>query len=336
MSNFRRRLMMSIKKSKLPSGYIELEYLESTGTQYIDTLFIPNQDTRVILDYNQKISEKGNVIMGTRASTTPTLAYIFWGASSGYWRIQYNGQNFLSAIKKDNKRHLLDFNKNNVYFDETLIKTFIYETFTCNHSIPIFCCYDTNKYDYFQNAKIYSCKIYDNDVLVRDFIPCLDNNGTPCMYDMVSKQTFYNQGTGEFKWSINPTYLSLNMFVDGFVNSSTGTVAPNSTYPRAISSPLVLFEKGKTYKLTTDLSATKIDDGVRFRIYGTDDTYKMNLGASQITTNAYATFEALDDAGKANLYVAKDILITPKQDFKARIMYLDSNYISDFKIEGLE
>ena len=62
----------------------------------------------------------------------------------------------------------------------------------------------------------------------------------------------------------------------------------------------------------------------------------MSLGASQITTNAYATFEALDDLGKANFYVAKDILITPKQDFKARIMYIDSNYISEFKIEELD
>ena len=41
-------------------------------------------------------------------------------------------------------------------------------------------------------------------------IPCLDENGVPCMYDTISKQTFYNQGTGEFKWSINPTYLQLN------------------------------------------------------------------------------------------------------------------------------
>ena len=99
---------------------------------------------------------------------------------------------------------------------------------------------------------------------------------------------------------------------------------------------MVLFEKGKTYKVTSNLSATKTDDGVRFRIYGTDDTYKMSLGASQITTNSYATFEALDDAGKANFYVASEIKITPKQDFKARIMYIDSNYISEFKIEELD
>lgn len=61
----------------------------------------------------------------------------------------------------------------------------------------------------------------------------------------------------------------------------------------------------------------------------------MSLSAHQISTNGYATFEALDDVGKANFYVAKDILITPKQDFKARIMYIDSNYISEFKIEEI-
>lgn len=142
-----------------------------------------------------------------------------------------------------------------------------------------------------------------------------------------------------FKTSLPATfefgYLQLKDFVEGFVNASTGVVAPNSTYPRAISSPLVLFEKGKTYKVTSNLSATKTDDGVRFRIYGTDDTYKQSIGASQITTNAYATFEALDTAGKANFYVAKDVLITPKQDFKARIMYIDSNYISKFKLEEI-
>ena len=35
----------------MPSGYTEVEYIESTGTQYIDTGFTPNQDTRMLLDF---------------------------------------------------------------------------------------------------------------------------------------------------------------------------------------------------------------------------------------------------------------------------------------------
>lgn len=47
-------------------------------------------------------------------------------------------------------------------------------------------------------GRIWYFKIYDNNELVGDLIPALDENGTPCMYDTVSKKTYYNQGTGEF------------------------------------------------------------------------------------------------------------------------------------------
>ena len=45
---------------------------------------------------------------------------------------------------------------------------------------------------------IYSAKIYDNGALVRDFIPALDGGNIPCMYDRITNQYFYNQGTGDF------------------------------------------------------------------------------------------------------------------------------------------
>jgi hypothetical protein len=42
---------------------------------------------------------------------------------------------------------------------------------------------------------IYGFKIYENNVLLHDFRPCIDPKGTICMYDMVTKKYFYNQGT---------------------------------------------------------------------------------------------------------------------------------------------
>ena len=35
-----------------------------------------------------------------------------------------------------------------------------------------------------------------------NLIPALDRNGTPCMYDTVSKQNFYNAGTDEFLYEL--------------------------------------------------------------------------------------------------------------------------------------
>ena len=45
---------------------------------------------------------------------------------------------------------------------------------------------------------IYLTKIYDNNTLVRNYIPVLDKNKRPCLFDKVSKTCFYNQGSGEF------------------------------------------------------------------------------------------------------------------------------------------
>ena len=46
----------------LPSGYKRLEYIQSTGTQYIDTGFKPNNNTRVVMDLlytgNESISNE--------------------------------------------------------------------------------------------------------------------------------------------------------------------------------------------------------------------------------------------------------------------------------------
>lgn len=51
-------------------------------------------------------------------------------------------------------------------------------------------------------SKIYYLQIYQSDELVFDGIPVLDSNNIPCLYDKVSKQFFYNQGTGEFSYGI--------------------------------------------------------------------------------------------------------------------------------------
>lgn len=47
------------------------------------------------------------------------------------------------------------------------------------------------------SIKLYSCKIYQNNVLIRDFIPVL--YGTEkCLYDRANGQYYFNQGSGTF------------------------------------------------------------------------------------------------------------------------------------------
>lgn len=46
------------------------------------------------------------------------------------------------------------------------------------------------------NGLIYRAKISEGTEIIRDFIPCLDPDGKPCMYELLEGKTYYNQGTG--------------------------------------------------------------------------------------------------------------------------------------------
>ena len=48
---------------------------------------------------------------------------------------------------------------------------------------------------------LYSCQIYDNGTLVRDFVPCINGSGEVGLYDLVGKQFYGNAGTGVFTGS---------------------------------------------------------------------------------------------------------------------------------------
>ena len=50
----------------------------------------------------------------------------------------------------------------------------------------------------FVKAKLYSSQIYDNNNLVRNFIPCKrKSDNKPGLYDLVEGKFYTNQGSGE-------------------------------------------------------------------------------------------------------------------------------------------
>ena len=75
------------------------------------------------------------------------------------------------------------------------------------------------------NIRLYYCKLYYNNTLVRDFIPVLDPSGIPCLYDYVSKNYFYNNGTGAFSFKEKQTpycrvsYLASNQNYKQYIDT---------------------------------------------------------------------------------------------------------------------
>ena len=197
-------------ESGLPRTYEKLEYLESNGTQYIDTGILNSSENRVYVKFMQTVSGV-NRIIGERNTSSSAMFMVVDGAYSGYFK--YGNQEYdPSTTLSPNIMRIWEIDKNKLYLDETLVKTFNKQTFSTSKSLYLF---GNNGAAVGSNLKIYECKIYTNDVLVRDFIPSLDPHGRPCMYDTVTHTPFYNQGTGEFKYYYYYDYSNEETYANG-------------------------------------------------------------------------------------------------------------------------
>jgi hypothetical protein len=201
---YRYPTFVTIEPESLPEGYLRLEYIESTGTQYIDTGFKHNQNTRVVMDI-QLVSISANVewLFGGRESNGSKSKNMFYDPRSTglafFADYNINGgtdrYKFTSLSALD--RLSIDYDKNNIVVNgET--HTWTVETFQSPVSMYLFGMHDDVTDGKKVSARLYSCKIYDNDFLVRNFIPCKNAQDAVGLYDLVTETFYANQGTGAF------------------------------------------------------------------------------------------------------------------------------------------
>ena len=55
-----------LKPTMIPPGYVPLEYIRSTGTQYIDTAITPSDDMEFEIDY-QSLATSNTKLFGCEA-----------------------------------------------------------------------------------------------------------------------------------------------------------------------------------------------------------------------------------------------------------------------------
>ena len=184
----------------LPDGYTQLEYIQSSGTQYIDTGFKPNQDTRTVMDF-ELTSAYSSIrgIFGVRdtASGTAPNQFVFWNNAAAGFRTDYFGtQQTISGVTVQ-ARNTVNKNKNvTTIGGETATNTAA--TGQCTYSLVLFATNSAGSIEYYSPLLMYSCKIYDDGVLIRYFYPCKNPAGTVGLYDIVSNVFYGNAGTGTF------------------------------------------------------------------------------------------------------------------------------------------
>jgi hypothetical protein len=175
----------------------EIEYLESTGTQYIDTGIIPDtQDVRIEITYANGTGH----LFGSRNSSSFGAVNNLWSAyaiSSNVCRTDWIGVNTNILVTPSAKTivFLSDATGSSITYNDTTktgeIKTPI------NLPLILFGVNTNGAISVATKMTLYSFKAWKNGILVFDLIPVRVGD-VGYMYDRVSGQLFGNQGTGEF------------------------------------------------------------------------------------------------------------------------------------------
>lgn len=246
---------MRFVKEKPKPYYCEVEYLQSSGTQYIDTL--QNNNTGYFYKTAiEPLSDGAWVLWFGRQETSSGMNCDFVG---------YNGDNKLGASvispgvgntigKVDapiNNLYKIESSSvvGDVYFSVNGTKTSAVRSGnTSTKNAYIFCINNAGTANNFVSMRLYYFQMRDKDnVLVRDFIPVLDWSMTPCLYDKVSGQLFYNQGTGDFTYGREIHYVEYlestgTQYIDsGFTVSNTNTITCNYMLTNSVFSQQSVF-----------------------------------------------------------------------------------------------
>ena len=188
---------------KLPEEYQELEYIQNEGNQYIDTGVLANE--------NNSFEVKAQLVHANNTSQT------VWGGrhSSTASRLQGNqlscvkstgnyqficGNTNIEAGAWNTDLHTFYANKNKLYIDGKLVRTITSATITEKNNVYLFATNTAGTVGFNGGSlKIYYCKIWNGDVLIRHLIPCYRKSDNEVgMYDMIENKFYANAGDGTF------------------------------------------------------------------------------------------------------------------------------------------
>lgn len=200
------------ERGGLPAGYQRCKYLESTGTQYIATGIIVNPMTdESRLDYMslKNIGESFQVALGSATLDAGGNVNRGWYLYIG---IKQNVGFLNGGVPATVTDYVIDYGSRvSVVLSGEFasVDSTIFNSPSNNRKsdnpITIFkrnVNSEGNRAEAYAHARLFSFSHLRNGEVIMNLVPCLDSAGVPCMYDTVTKQPFYNKGTGEFLYEL--------------------------------------------------------------------------------------------------------------------------------------
>ena len=183
----------------LPSGYTRLEYIEGTGTQYVDTAYFPCELTRVVTAITPTSGNTTNGVFGGRTGNNVST-FSLW-CLNGVFRTDFdtNSQHVTTDVKVEaGVRVEVDKDRGTTRLGS---KTFTQTgtAFRAANSMHVFAVNPDSKARYFR-GRIETFSIYESGLLEHELVPARRaSDGSVGMYDTVAGAFLANSGTGAFK-----------------------------------------------------------------------------------------------------------------------------------------
>lgn len=191
--------------SRLPDGYTEVEYIQSTAPAYINTGVKPTATMKFVIDVEPTVGASTTIkyiafsyYKSTSASYIFDLNWLSSGVSiaSG----SYSGNATYKILSSDTSLRRMAITID--YLNKTAFIKGEPEVSLSNvnvsTSMPGINLLRGSTKTYALAAKIYSCQIYDGDTAIRNFVPCSDPSGAVGLYDLMGGAFYANAGTGTF------------------------------------------------------------------------------------------------------------------------------------------
>ena len=196
----------------LPSGYTAIPYLESTGTQYIDTGLVQSATTSVTID--AEITDNGNniqTLFGVLEYSNKFSYYFgkdYYSSQLHYQFVLNTGWDFASSSSASyvSGRHtwatsyssgiltcLIDGNSIGTFSPSGPVQNSSYHTYLFATNS------DTSGAIYKAKARIYEVTIQNAGYVFRHMVPAMRNSDSALgLYDLAQGSFYTNRGTGQF------------------------------------------------------------------------------------------------------------------------------------------
>lgn len=188
------------KPKQLAEGFLQLEHIQCNGNQRIFTDYYPKLPSTKIRYICEFMNTPEQCLWCARGATTTTLTNTMFKLASGL-RFDYNATTYQTSACR-NTQYIYEIVQDglSLYVNGVLKYTYAESTFNCDSPLQFFACYHAGigaNLGYYAYLKCYLIEIYEDNVLVRRYVPCervIDK--VYGLYDTVNNAFFSNSWSG--------------------------------------------------------------------------------------------------------------------------------------------